>query len=313
MYDKISLWIDRSQFDTNDYCKLETLLSNSQILKDMETQRTILKGGYKGLKVQIGENGVFIAGSLSGFYYPSNCYTLTRSDTQKAISNICDMFKFHPDDCHVSMLEFGTMFPMKKQVSEYIQMLGAMPRMQRATFSSETLYYFNQSKTKLLRFYNKKKDVISKHQKLPIGLEDANLLRYEIAINRRLSQQLKKSKIVASTLYQKEFYKLLKDKYKEEYKKIKRQNTMSMDVSGIKSVSDAFNLLMAWLYNDADKSKIEAFINTLKANNVFSDRKYYTRLKQKIESIQEKEVSVISKNDLIRELDDCIQNIDDYL
>ena len=52
-------------------------------------------------------------------------------------------------------------------------------------------------------------------------------------------------------------------------------------MSEIKTPSDAFNVLVARLINQTDKTQIGGFLDELKKAGVFEDRKNYTRLKRR--------------------------------
>ena len=58
--------------------------------------------------------------------------------------------------------------------------------------------------------------------------------------------------------------------------------------------------------------QIDTFINEIKAAGVFEDKKYYTRLKDKLNEIVTKDNITIS-NELIKELDDAIKNCGAYV
>ena len=58
--------------------------------------------------------------------------------------------------------------------------------------------------------------------------------------------------------------------------------------------------------------QIDTFINEIKAAGVFEDKKYYTRLKDKLNDIVTKDNITIS-NELIKELDDAIKNCGAYV
>jgi len=83
-------------------------------------------------------------------------------------------------------------------------------------------------------------------------------------------------------------------------------------MSEIKTVSDAFNVLVARLISQSDQTQIAAFLEELKNANVFDDRKCYTRLKNKIVDVANKASVTVSDED-IRELDNEIKNIGAYI
>ena len=83
-------------------------------------------------------------------------------------------------------------------------------------------------------------------------------------------------------------------------------------MSEIKTVSDAFDVLVARLISQSDKTQIAAFLDELKEARTFEDRKNYSRLKKKIQDIATKaEISV--SDELIKELDNEIKNVGAYV
>ena len=75
----------------------------------------------------------------------------------------------------------------------------------------------------------------------------------------------------------------------------------------IKTVTDAFNVLVARLLSQTDQSQIGGFLDELKEAGVFTDRKNYSRLKAKIQEVANKANITIS-DELIKELDDEVRN-----
>lgn len=80
----------------------------------------------------------------------------------------------------------------------------------------------------------------------------------------------------------------------------------------IKTVNDGYDVFVARLINQTDKSQIGNFLEELKDAKVFEDRKNYTRLKKKIENVASK-ANVTVSNELIKELDDDIKNCGAYV
>ena len=148
---------------------------------------------------------------------------------------------------------------------------------------------------------------------LPVGFDEANLLKYEMRLNGRLPQQLGVSEVTASTLSENLFYQLLMKRYQDSYFSISKNNQIKTDVMDeIKTVSDAFYVFVARLMTQSDPTQIADFLEELKDAKVFDDRKCYSRLKKKIQDVSTKAVFKIS-NELIKELDDDIKNIGAYI
>lgn len=93
----------------------------------------------------------------------------------------------------------------------------------------------------------------------------------------------------------------------------RQQNQVKTNVMNeIKTVSDAFNVLVARLINQSDKTQITEFLEELKEAKTFEDRKCYTRLKKKIQDIATKaDISVT--DELIKELDNEVKNVGAYI
>ena len=83
-------------------------------------------------------------------------------------------------------------------------------------------------------------------------------------------------------------------------------------MSEIKTVSDAFDVLVARLINQSDQTQIAAFLEELKEAKVFEDRINYTRLRKKIQAVAAK-AGVTVSDDLVKELDDEIKNAVAYV
>lgn len=311
MYDKLKIWATRTRATPD----ISNYLDKAKDQIDHETGEVCTFGSLNGLKVSIFTSGISIIGSLSKYLYPNNIYPLNRHSTLEAIEKLSDNLHLNIADAKVTGLEFGTQFVMEHNVESYLSKLGEMPRLQRYHFDAGTLYYKStgRQQIKTFAFYDKKADAAAKGMTLPTGFENANLLKYEMRFNGRLSQQFKISEITASTLSDKEFYRQMIRRYQDNYFSISKQIQVKTNVMNeIKTVSDAFEVLIARLISQSDQTQISAFLEELKEAKVFEDRKSYTRLKKKIQEISNKaEISV--SDELIKELDNEIKNIGAYI
>ena len=131
--------------------------------------------------------------------------------------------------------------------------------------------------------------------------------------NQRLSQQLGVAEVTASTLSEKEFYRQMVRRYQDSYFSISKQKQVKTNVMNeIKTVSDAYDVLVARLISQSDQTQITAFLEELKEAKIFEDRKSYSRLKKKIQEVATKaDISV--SDELVRELDNEIKNIGAYI
>ncbi len=314
MYDRVKLWVNR--FDIREqYPNIIYLLDTAKEQKDLNTGEIKIYGYLEGLRVNIYQIGLSIEGSLPKFLYQSNIYTLDRHTTPQAFEKIGDKLHFNVKDANVISLEFGTNFNMQYPVYRYLEKFGDMPRLERVNFTASSLYYKPRSKEqpRVFCFYDKIAEAKANKMVVPKGFEDANLLRYEMRFKRRLPRQFKTNEVTASSLSEERFYTSIIKMYQDCYFSISKQNRLIFNnMSSIKTVKDAQDVLMALLISQSDQGQISMFIEDLKQARVFEDRKNYTRLKNKIKEISNK-AGVTVSDDLINELDNEIKNIGAYV
>lgn len=314
MYDKVKLWIDRDMVG-EQYPTIANYLEEANTQINHQTGEVKTFGHLEGLKVSVFVGGVSVVGSLAKYLYGSNVYPLDRHTTAQAVEKLSDALHLHADGASVTGLEFGTNFLMKHQVPDYLAKLGDMPRMSRYHFEPSTLYYKGVGKLqpKVFAFYDKIADATAKEMEYPEDLKGANMLRYEMRLNGRIPHQLGVPEVLASTLYQPPFYRMMVRRYQDTYFSVKKLSQIKTDVmSEIKTVTDAFNVFVARLISQSNQSQIGGFLDELKDAGVFDDRKNYTRLKNKIQEIATK-ANITVSDELMRELDDEIKNCGAYV
>lgn len=102
-------------------------------------------------------------------------------------------------------------------------------------------------------------------------------------------------------------------RYKSIYFSIHKMKQERTDaIKGIKTVSDAFSVLVGRLIGQSGEPQISAFMDELKEARVFDDRKNYSRLKKKIQDAAEKAGTTIP-DALVNELDDEVKNAVAYI
>ena len=310
MYDKVKFWINREDM-AGTFSAIPCLLTKATEQTDRETGEFKIFGSLDTLKVSVFCSGISIIGSLSKYYYPNTVYPLDRCTTKQAIDKLADALHFDMRKANVTGLEFGTVLLLSHPVSEYLGRLGAMPYpFHRYHFDPCTLYYRTRSREQPVTyaFYDKILEARKSGLSIPAGFESQNLLKYEIRFNRRLPKQLNVSEVKASTLTDKDFYKMLLENWKESYFQIDRQKKIKTDIMcEVQTVSDAYNVFVARLLAGTNKSVVEDFLQELKGSKVFRNRSDYSRLKNKIRDVSNKAGLVVS-DELVKELDDAVKN-----
>ncbi len=310
MYDKVKLFHIRTRTtpDISEY------LDSAKEQTDLSTGEVNTFGSIGGLRVCSYTGGISVVGSLAKYLYGSNVYPLDAHTTAQAIEKLSDALHLDLSTAKVTGLEFGTHFVMRKPVGVYLRKLGDMPRLLRYQFNAGTLYYKHKGKQqpKVLCFYDKNQEADEKGSAVPAGMSDANLLRYEMRLKGHLPKQLGVAEVTASSLQERAFYRMLVQRWQEYYFTITKSKQIQMDaITQIRNVKDAFNVFVARLISQSDKSQIAAFLDELKDAKTFDDRKCYSRLKQKINEVASS-AKVCTTDEDMQELDGEIKNAGAY-
>ena len=239
MYDKIKLWIDRAVIGRH-FPIIAPVLEDAKEQTDLATGETRTFGSVGGLKVSIYTGGISIIGSLPKFIYGNNVCSFDRHSTQRAIEKLSDIFHINIADADVTGIEFGTNFPMKHKVTDYLSKLGEMPRLSRYHFEPSTLYYKGRGKNtpKVFAFYDKLSEAEAKGMDYPSGVSGENLLRYEMRLTGRLKTQLGIADLQASTLYDRTFYRKLVKLYQNSYYSISKNVQLKPKIRNYHPIHD---------------------------------------------------------------------------
>ena len=313
MFDKVKFWIDRA-IAGEQYPAIANHLDAVKQITDVPTGEVVTSGSLSGLKVLIRSSGILVVGSLPKFLYDgSNFYPLDRHTTAEAVDKIADTLHIAMSGALVISIDFGTIFPMMPPIARYLMKLGDIPRMVRKQTES-TLYYTGKSNNqpKVYTLYDKIADAKAKGMDYPNDMKDKNILRFEIRFNGRLKQQLRVPEVHASTLSTPAFYQMMVRRYQDIYFSISKNRKIVTNMSEIRTPTDAIKMLFAVLMSQSDPAIISEFMAELKSSGTFTDRKYYSRVKNMIKELSAKANSA-ETDELIKELDDAIKNVGAYM
>ena len=311
MYDKIVIWKSRRG---DEYPHLVTLLEDAKEQTDLQTGEIKTYGTLQGMRVGIYPTAVKIDGSLAKYLYAGgNVIPLNRHTTEEAVKKLSEALQINLEDAMVSALEFGANFLMRHKPSEYLKRMGELPRRQRYTFNVDTLYYRHRGKEQPDTFcmYDKISDAKAKGMPIPAGFEDANILRVELRLNGSLAKQMGVAEVNAQTLYDRQFYAKIRNRFINTYFSISKLNKLNTHfMESIKTPKDAVDGFLGLMLAKAGQGQqeIDAYINELKANGIFKDRVNYKRVKDALYKAASK-AKLSSKDELVAELDDCFINL----
>ena len=308
MYDKIKIWIDGVTMQDSTQNKIASSLDEAKEQTDIKTGEYKIYGCLNGLKVHIYGGGISVVGSMPKYLNGNNVFSLDRHSIVEAFAKLEDDLHLHLDDAKVTEMEFGNTFIMKKPVTAYLHRFGDISRLKRCQFADSTLYYKGQRK--ILCFYDKGAEAQDKRLILPEEIRGANLLRYELRYNGKLSRQFR-CPVNVSTLSNLDFYMSMIDRYKKHYYSIKKYNKIQTNIMGkIKTVNDGVEVLLSRLINQYGQEVIGEFIDELKLNKVYPNRNSYARLNKKLQEISTNANATVT-DELIKELDKKIDDVGD--
>ena len=277
---------------------------------DIDTGEVSIYGSVSNIMVSQTFGGYYIQGSLPKYLYGNNVCQLTRKDIGTAIESLSDTLHIPIQDADVTGIEVGANICLSKMPSAYIGLLGDMPRMKRVMLG-DSLYYRGSGKVfpKQYYFYDKKQEVKEKGCVMPVGLETANMLRYEMRLTKRLPKQLGIQELKASTLQDRAVYRELVNRWLDGYLSINKITDMKEGGIGKGlSVKEAQNIFIARCLAKGGVASINDFVDELKQNSVFDERRYYGRLKESLCKLASKGKSSVD-NALIDELTDNVKLI----
>ena len=311
MYDKVTIWKDGRVRE--EYPHLLALLSDAKEQTDLQTGEIKTYGSLQGMRVGIYPTAIRIDGSLPKFLYAGgNVIPLNRHTTEEAVKKLSDALQINLDDASVSALEFGANFLIRHKPAEYLKRMGELPRRQRYTFNVDTLYYRHRGKEQPDTFclYDKISDAKAKGMPIPAGFEDKNILRVELRLNGSLAKQMGVAEVKASTLYDRQFYAKIRNRFINTYFSITKINKLNANfMESIKTPKDAVDgFLGLMLAKAGGMQEIDSYLEELKANQVFSDRINYKRTRDALYKAASK-AKLSSKDELVAELDDCFINL----
>lgn len=274
MYDTIKI------FKEGAICKDDKL---SNVFERHDEGGLLVGGKLKNLDVKCGCRGLSVQGSLAKYHLPSNAHTLTRRMTQEAFECLSDDLGVDVCSGVCSRVDVGTIIETKKPPQDYFKTFGELPRFTRLQAAKETLMYKTQNRQFVI--YDKAKEMLQKGNRQQVekdllawGLGN-NVMRLEARFL-NLARSFKGG-LLAKELYNEKQYHSFVREFVEMFNKIGTMKTIELKDKEIKTPKDAMNLFIAmYLQREGAETEIVEFIEKLKANKMFDDKKYYTRTKQ---------------------------------
>lgn len=221
----------------------------TKIITEGESLTGHFVSGYlDNLKIVVTNDKIKITqGSICKFYLGDNFKTLSRNDTRRAFEKVSDHLNISFNNASVYSIDFGRNIVLQHPEELYYNHFGHARHYNRLE-QPNGLYYSNN--IRVLAFYGKVKEQKQKGEIVPEIYQNKNLLRYEIRMRKVLNRQLNSSKIIVKNLWLEDFYHMLVQRWKNEYKKIYKVNNKLMRLKPTGSVKDFQRQITAMHINE---------------------------------------------------------------
>lgn len=304
MYDTLNLWLSFDELINYDLVNIMKKLSG--ITEHIKEGGQVYTSGYlSNYKVNISGQGVSLKGSLAKYFLPDNFHTLTRSDTKRAIEMMSDELSLPIQKAKIVRVDVANNLLMDFKPEAYYDFLGNCQYYKRLP-QDKSLYYKNGLRQ--LVFYNKIAEAKAKRIEIPEVWQGQNVLRYEMRLISRLSNQLNQPTITASILSDEKFYIKIIDRWFVEYEAIKKQHSINYNIKNMKSPKDFKKQLELFAIKVLGQDRIMQDIENLRHQNVFDNPEYYSRLKREINELC-RTPEMTEQSELMSELDKKIKSI----
>lgn len=312
MYDRIKMYLIASR--EGEFANLPSLLTNAEQRINVQTGEVTTFGYIENVRVTIKPTSLFLDGSLAKYLYGgSNLYPLDRHTSKEALTSLSDALHISLAEANLSLIEFGYNFLMQYPPQEYLNLLGDMKNRQRYRFNLDSLYYRRKGKSQPDEFkiYNKVEDAKRKKMEIPTAFSDANLLRAELCLDKKIAKQLRVPEAKAHNLYERDFYLALKEKFLSCYFSINKLSSISVEFTDEEiTPKEGLYAILGFalaLLGDGQEIVNKAILQ-MKAEGRLKGKNDLGRLRQ----MATKALTMAKRgeeNPLLRELNDCFINL----
>lgn len=264
----------------------------SRVAEHRRGENDYITGDLENLNVILTNQSASIKGSLAKWFNGNNVEPLTRYDTQRSIEKLSDLLHLPMKDAKVTRLDFASTLSMSEKPALYFPYLGSSQHFKRETYGT-TLYFKNGKREKY--FYDKFLECKAKQTPL-LGLENENLLRFELRYLKQLDKVFNVSEVKGSMLYKEDFYIGLVERWVTEYKNITKNKLFIPSMKNLTN-KNANDVLLAFLIENHGQNEVLKLAENWRGH--FSNDREFYRFKAKLKNMK----ALTKPSPLITELD----------
>ena len=314
MIDSVKLHLDVAECGGKDLMGTASLLPDCHPTIDEVTGERKFSGHLGNLRVWGNSGSVNVEGSIARFYLGNNAHIPTRHDIEEAITLLSDKLELPMGKADVWRLDVSYHWIMNRAISEYLQRLNSLRYFARKQVTPSSLYFDKggatnaKNTTNTLLFYNKSKQLHDTHSETPDAYDDARLLRYECRWLKRLPKQFGVNTLTAATLYERPFYCDMVKRWGQYYFAIQKSRETALEFEGVSTPKQGREWILGYCLNRLPAQEIENILQTMRERGIYTDAKYYSRLKSELTKCRLQVKQDIGE-DIMTELDNNVRNV----
>lgn len=268
----------------------------------------VLTGNFRNMKVTASNENIKIENSLTKMFLGDNIKMLSKKDVKSAIDLLSDELQLPFKHSKVSKLHFGLNIMLQHPVNLYLPYLGLNGRYTRLMQPTSLEY-----RTKARQFVLYDKIAQMKASKEPINqlYENKNVLRIEKRYNARFADYFNMPEIRASNLYSDNLYTLLVNDWIKDFRNIKINKQLKLDMDNITTVKDQQRLgILVLIEKLGGKQQALNELNERYAKGIITKKQKFD-IKKAYEDA-EKLSAIYVENDLTKELTSKVYQVSKY-
>lgn len=237
MYDSVNFRLKQDEAGEIDFLsEIPCYLDN--VGEHHYSDEVVITGSLNGLNVTTNRYQVKVKdGSLCKWYLGDNFQTMGRNDTKRAIEKLSDTLHLPMDRATVTRLDVAHNLIVKEPVDIYLNHLGTLRYCRRCSMIESGSLYYSKAGNRLC-FYDKVREQKGKGKSIPELYVGRNVLRYEQQYIKRVATQLGVPTVTGALLYDEAFYIALLNRWRDNYKEIRKINDISINFAAMKVKKD---------------------------------------------------------------------------
>lgn len=261
----------------------------------------VITGFLDNLKVSVSRWQVRVGdGSLCKFVFGDNFHTMQRADIKRAVEALSDTLHIPMGRAVITRLDVAENIVVKHPPQVYLNHLGALPFAKRLA-NDGSLYYAKRAG--VLCFYDKVREQKSRNEPIPELYQSSNVLRYEQRYMGRLGEAFKVEAVNGSMLYDERFYIELLDRWRADYRAIKKINDITPNFDFMKGKKE-FALLGKLTYIEQMGGEVAMMEQIAEAQRQGKlTKKQALDLREDIKNTCKERASLTTPSEAITELD----------